>query len=157
MLKQKEKDNTSPMLRATYLFSNVGDLVKCYGRSIRFPSDARAYQTEMKLALGDIIMQCRMIENENNKQMHTTRQAKPNDDTVGYIIGSIVHYTSLILIDTTTDENDTENHSHWFTSYTLNEIQLLCDKLNWNFEEISHLGFLHVCERFEQFEREGWE
>lgn len=34
---------------------------------------------------------------------------------------------------------------------------LLCHQMNLNFDAVEHLGFIHVCERFEQFEREGWQ
>jgi hypothetical protein len=53
------------MCRASYLVSNAGDAVKCYGRALRFPQDRKLYLAEMKLALGDVIMQCRLIEEEN--------------------------------------------------------------------------------------------
>ena len=65
ILKLKEKDNPSPMCRASYLVSNAGDAVKCYGRALRFPQDKNLYLEEMKLALGDVIIQCRLIEEEN--------------------------------------------------------------------------------------------
>ena len=32
----------------------------------------------------------------------------------------------------------------------------LCSYLDWNIEEIEHLGFLHTIERYEQFEQDGW-
>lgn len=152
ILKQKEKDNPSPFCRASYLFSNVGTLVYCYGRSLRFPQLRKAYEGEMKLALGDIIMQARMAELEEYVELDIKPQMLelPNDPDKY----EIEYHLGHISID-----------SGWYLqTYELNYIEqilrtsnIICKILNWNFEEVSHLGFQHVMERFEQFEKEGWE
>jgi hypothetical protein len=148
ILKCKEKDNTSPFLGATYLFSNVGDLVKCYGRSIRFPQDAKLYQAEMKLALGDIIMQCRLIENEHVKKEMKLTNFDIRNTSMLREIQEITESASEIIKNRNIEQE---------TRITLLSCYAICTMLNWNFEEVSHIGFLHVCERFEQFEREGWQ
>ncbi len=148
ILKYKEKDNPDPFLRATYLFSNVGDLVKCYGRSIRFPQDNKLYQAEMKLALGDIIMQCRLIENERTKN---EMQLK------GFNIGNTSILGEIRQITESAAEIVKNRNVEQEVRITLLSCYAICTMLNWNFDEISHLGFLHVCERFEQFEKEGWQ
>jgi hypothetical protein len=171
ILKQKEKDNPSPFCRASYLFSNVGDLVYCYGRSIRFPQLRKAYEGEMELALGDIIMQCRLIEEENDMIKVTfdgtchningwLKRCNINNFKTESLITDLVWHTANYMqykiqgeIDDCLFMNDiTQN-----IQYVLWYCRLICEKLDWNFDEISHLGFQHVMERFEQFERDGWE
>lgn len=39
---------------------------------------------------------------------------------------------------------------------TRTHVALICLKMGWSYKDIEHWGFLHVVERFEQFEREGW-
>lgn len=157
ILRQKEKDNPSPFCRASYISSNVGDLIKCYGRCLRFPQDAHIYEKEMQLALGDVIMQCRLID---------YKQCKVNGETRNSIEETllILQYNTAHLTDHLMRGMDKEicfdvgtTQSGWETiENTLDTCAEICNLMNWNFDEISHLGFIHTIERFEQFEREGW-
>lgn len=146
ILKCKEKDNPSSFLRATYLLSNIGDLIKCYGRSVRFPQDAILYEAEMKLAIGDIIMQCEMLREEHNiKQFNIqiTETDLTKEDEIKWMT-----YHAAELMCNILPKNQIIK--------ILMGCYMLCYKYNWNFDEVQHLGFLHVCERLEQFEKEGW-
>jgi hypothetical protein len=150
------------MCRASYLVSNAGDAVKCYGRALRFPQDRKLYLAEMKLALGDVIMQCRLIEEENeyeHKEIDGTRW-----DSIDGCIISMLYYvaqitdhlkrgpTNTIWFD---DLKDGRTAKETITKLLSNAGEL-CSSLDWNVEEIEHLGFLHTMERYEQFEQDGW-
>ncbi len=153
IIKQKEKDNPSPFLRASYLFSNVGDLVKCYGRSLRFPQDKKLYEAEMKLALADVIMQTEMKQEDIKSIWYIT--------TKTIHMNHITKITSLLTLIAQCTTSLMENNESCIGEIIDTEIILgasreLCKKMNWDYEDIRHLGFLHVMERYEQFEREGW-
>jgi len=162
ILKKKEKDNPSPMCRASYLVSNAGDTVKCYGRALRFPQDRKLYMEEMKLALGDMIMQCRLIEEENGYEHKKIDDAKWDslDGCITLMLYYVAHVTDHLHRGTNEticfDEGDERTGRETITKL-LNVLGELCNFLDWNVEEIEHLGFLHTIERFEEFERRGWE
>lgn len=144
-----EKDNPSKFLRGTYIMSNVGDLIKCYGRMIRFPDDAHIYEKEMQLALGDVIIQCRMYMEENNNPLFnvdiTTEHAY---STVDVELPFIAKHAASML-----DECETKiNHA----MRILTSSAFICISMGWDFKVIEHLGFIHTIERFEDFERNGW-
>lgn len=161
ILKLKEKDNPSPMCRASYLVSNAGDAVKYYGRALRFPQDKNLYLEEMKLALGDVIMQCRLIEEENeyeHKEIDGTRW-----DSIDGCIISIAYYVAQITdhlqrgpTKTIYFDKGDERTGRETIIRLLGTVGELCSYLDWNIEEIEHLGFLHTIERYEQFEQDGW-
>jgi hypothetical protein len=160
ILKEKEQDNPNAICRATYLFSNVGDLLKCYGRILRFPKDKNLYLAEMQLAMGDIIMQCRLIEEENSYGHYIIKMNKIVAPE--YVIARIATLAGLIVKHlvqgvkwrlATDGENFTTNQT---VMRLLNKLGELCAWLDWDVDEIEHLGFIHTCERFEQFERDGW-
>ena len=157
ILKMHEKDNPSPFCRASYLISNVGDMVKCYGRMLRFPDDAHIYQKEMELAMGDVIMQCRLIQVENNKkESNPTYKAKHNDmingkkGTIESLIGEVVLHAALIAHTKYARERSSPND-------ILEKIYLICEQMGTDFNTIQHLGFIHTIERFKEFERRGWQ
>ena len=149
------------MCRASYLVSNIGDAVKCYGRALRFPQDRNLYLAEMKLALGDVIMQCRLIEEENEYE-HNKIDNTRWDSIDGCII-SMMYYaaqitdhlqrgpTKYICFDKGDERTGKET-----IILLLDTIGELCVYMNWNIEEIEHTGFLHTIERLEQFERDDW-
>lgn len=161
ILKPKEHDNPSPICRATYLFSNVGDLVKCYGRCLRFPQDAKLYQAEMKLALGDVIMQCRLIEEEYDKCHHQTNTDAWDSVDNTLVVMSYLAGQMMDHLTRGTDRTIWRDNIPWTTRDTLDEILddcgNICTGLGMDYQAIEHMGFIHVCERFEQLEREGWE
>lgn len=139
LLCDAEKDNPSPVLRATYLFSNVGDLVKCYGRMIRFPQDANLYKCEIQLALGDIMMQCRMMLHENGA---FPIEITDLDDNLVELeeIGIITRYAAR----TFNKDNKIES-----TTQIIISCYALCKIFGWKPLDIEHLGYQHVTERFE--------
>lgn len=149
ILLMHEKDNPSSILRKTYLFSNVGDLVKCYGRSIRFPEDKRLYEAEMKLAIADILMQCRMALEEKGYSQIEIDNLDTKNEYIEKTIRKIVQLAANAFVGTT------------YIPETLTRIILecyiLCDLLGENGQDIEHLGFCHVMERFNEFERRGWQ
>jgi len=105
---------------------------------------------EMKLALGDIIMQCRLIHNKIGLKMIYVPNHQYKHDIDRHIV-AICYYASLIIGGPTS--TDLMKNVEWI----LDNVKRICEWYNWNFDEVSHLGFLHVMERFEQFEKEGWE
>lgn len=147
LLLSKEKDNPSQILRATYIFSNAGTLIHCYGRSMRFPLDRILYMAEMKLAIGDILMQCRMLLEEN--------RLKPikiaNLDTGGISELEEIQIISENAANTMHKELQVESALQLIIS-----CYALCILYEWNPEDVEHLGYQHVIERFEQFERDEW-
>lgn len=149
------------MCRASCLVSNAGDAVKCYGRALRFPQDKKLYLAEMKLALGDVIIQCRLIEEENNFE-HTTVDRTRWDSINGCIV-TMLYYTAQITdhlqrgpTKTIHFDKGDERTGKETIEKLLDTIGELCTYLNCDIEEIEHLGFLHTIERFEQFEEDGW-
>lgn len=38
----------------------------------------------------------------------------------------------------------------------ITQIQILCQELNWDFEEVRREGLSHIKERYEEFERNEW-
>lgn len=62
ILAMKERDNPASICRASYLISNASDVIKNYGRALRFPSLSGAYLAEVRLAPGDVLMQVALIE-----------------------------------------------------------------------------------------------
>lgn len=161
LLSCKEKDNPSPFCRASYLMSNVGDLIKCYGRALRFPADKKLYMTEAMLAIGDVLMQCRLIEYgfniPRNEQSFYDNIQSPTTNTA---LSSLAYNTAVIL-DILTMGTEEDNIDELELGENINVIiwscQGLCETNEWNIEDVEHLGFLHVMERFEEFERRGWE
>jgi hypothetical protein len=170
ILKQKEKDNPIPFLRASYLFSNVGDLVKCYGRSLRFPEDRKLYEAEMKLALADIVMQCEMAGHEGNFDKDTNNIPITQPWTIGshydesdkeIVICTIASHATKALeyiryYDKRNGWRFNEGQYPYYICETYRWAGRLCKIMNWDLDDIRHLGFLHIMERYEQFEREGW-
>lgn len=170
ILKMHEKDNPSPFCRASYLISNVGDMIKCYGRMLRFPDDAHIYQKEMELAMGDVIMQCRLIQVENDIK-ETDITSTILDGKIGLMVRSMYYAT---YIEDILYRKEWNNHKYIhnvqetiktetgvFNIKTAIEHMLIalntqCYNFDLNFEEIQHLGFIHTIERFEEFERRGW-
>ena len=144
-----EKDNPSKFLRGTYIMSNVGDLIKCYGRMIRFPDDAHIYEKEMQLALGDVIIQCRMYMEENNNPLFNVEINVLSTQTPTEIELAFIAKHAAMMID----ENEARiNHA----ISILTSAMYLCTLIGWDFKVIEHLGFIHTIERFEDFERNGW-
>lgn len=164
ILSRKEKDNPSPICRGSYLFSNVGDLVKCYGRKLRFPKDAKIYEAEMKLALGDIIMQCRLIEEEYGIKRHEWEDDRNSADDIIFTdiyvalrdITNATNNVLILMIESEQGYGIPDNELEINIRDTMTACYNLCKLHDWTPEDISHLGFLHVMERFEQFEREMW-
>ncbi len=161
ILKMHEKDNPSPFCRASYLISNVGDMVKCYGRMLRFPDDAHIYQKEMELAIGDVIMQCRLIQVENDIE-ETEPDKELWDSIEGNCITTMYHAATLI------DLLERENRSGFKidgdmktieteTTLIIDNAASTCKQLGTDFNTIQHLGFIHTIERFKEFERRGWQ
>jgi len=144
-----EKDNPSKFLRGTYIISNAGDLIKCYGRMLRFPDDAHIYEKEMQLALGDVIIQCRMYMEENNNplfdvEITTTRKYSSVDAELPFL----AKHAALML-----DKCEARiNHAISILTSSV----FVCMSMGWNFKDIEHLGFIHTIERFEDFKRNGW-
>jgi hypothetical protein len=149
------------MCRASYLVSNVGEAIKCYGRALRFPQDTNLYLAEMKLALGDVIMQCRLIEEENayeHNRIDNTRW-----DSIDGCIISILYYAAQITDHMQRgptksicfDKGD-ERTGKETIILLLDTIGELCSFMDFGVEEIEHTGFLHTIERFEQFKRDDW-
>lgn len=161
ILKQRERDNPSPICRASYLVSNVGDAIKCYGRSLRFPQDKNLYYAEMKLALGDVIMQCRLIEEENGYEHNKIDTTKW--DTISGCMITMMYYAAQVTDHLGRGENEKiqfytgdERTARETLIRMLNTIGRICNWMNWDINEIEHLGFLHTIERFEQFKRDDW-
>jgi len=160
ILKQKERDNPSPFCRASYLFSNVGDLIYCYGRLLRFPSLREAYKMEMKLAIADILMQCRLIEEENNLEHHTINQSCWDSIdgcliTISVISGILVDHICRGMSYTIVIDNIPKTGQQTLSEF-MDIIGELVARLGFDLDDIENLGFLHVMERYEQFEKEGW-
>ncbi len=148
------------MCRASYLVSNIGDTIKCYGRALRFPQDTNLYLAEMKLALGDVIIQCRLIEEENgygHKKINTQVWNSVN----GCMI-SLIYFATQITDHLARGTNyvisfeEGDSRAEETITRLLDIIGELCSFMDWNIDEIEHTGFLHTIERFEQFERDGW-
>jgi hypothetical protein len=161
ILKQRERDNPSTMCRASYLVSNVGDSIKCYGRSLRFPQDKNLYYAEMKLALGDVIMQCRLIEEENGYEHNKIDNTKR--DSMSGCITMMMYYATHIVDHMQRRPNEIilfdvgdERTARETVIKMMDTIGEICNWMDWNIEEIEHLGFLHTIERFEIFERDDW-
>lgn len=162
ILKQKERDNPSPMCRASYLVSNVGDAIKCYGRSLRFPQDARIYHEEMKLALGDVIMQCRLIEEEygyTHNKIDTFRWDSMNGcmTILIYCAAQITDHLERGPNQIICFEEHLERTARETIMKTLDTMGEICNWMGWLVDDVEHLGFLHTIERFEQFERDDWQ
>jgi hypothetical protein len=154
VLKKREKDNPSPFCRGSYLMSNATQMAYCWGRIKRFPEMETAYLAEMKLAIGDVITQLRLIENEQNMNHYESTIYVDTRKTIDFKIALIIHIASKILISKTTKEcNYIDNLNITTILMTIEEI---CKQQNWNFEEIEHLGFTHTIEKFEQYEKENW-
>ena len=149
------------MCRASYLVSNIGDAVKCYGRALGFPQDRHLYLAEMKLALGNVIMQCRLIEEENNyehNEIHTQIWDSINGcmtSMMYYIANTMDHLERGPNYVINFDEVDRRTAKET-TQRLLDTIGALCSYMIWNVEEIEHTGFIHTIERFEQFEQDDW-
>ena len=156
ILKMHEKDNPSPFCRASYLISNVGDMIKCYGRMLRFPDDAHIYQKEMELAMGDVIMQCRLIQVENNIEEFDPQQEIRilSDTPIEYFITKTLQCGTDVMIEL---KLDNKNRMKENIRDTLTGIYIICNALEIDFNEIQHLGFIHTIERFKEFERRGWQ
>jgi hypothetical protein len=159
ILKAKERDNPNPFCRSSYIFSNVGQLVYCWGRTMRFPYLKEAYLAEMKLALGDVFMQCELSSWEIDS-MTGVKASDPEEympwkqdhytwADVDEILAGIATHASRLLMEPNFDKQ-------YFLQETLAWCVSLCYAMKWSTNEIRHLGFIHVCERFEQFEKEGW-
>lgn len=105
VLKCKEKDNPSPFCRVSYIISNIGDMVKCYGRMLRFPGDRDLYFAEMRLAIGDILMQCELAGEDfgfGEKASESTLNAQwgiPHyiESSVEIVIEHIVEHSAPLL------------------------------------------------------------
>ena len=160
ILKMHEKDNPSPFCRASYLISNTGDMIKCYGRMLRFPNDAHIYKKEMELAMGDVIMQCRLVEEEYHEIHH-----KIDGNTWDSIEGALVSISAnaALLMDHLTREMEHVIHKNGHDQTTretinniLDGIGNICTGLHLDFNKVEHLGFIHTIERFKEFERRGW-
>lgn len=171
ILKKKEKDNPTPFCRASYIISNVGDLVYCYGRTIRFPHLKNAFMAEMKLALGDVIIQCEMagwdIGDWTGKTVEKVIEEKEecdyNDNGIEDLIGRLEETIADIIGELQEINKIRYNEQAWYNNIagctlceTSRVCKTICKELGWNPNDVRHLGFLHVCERLEQFEREGW-
>jgi len=159
VLKYKELDNPSAICRATYLFSNVGEMLKCYGRTLRFPKDKNLYLAKMKLAMGDIMMQCRLIEEEQKYNHHIISPSKVF--TINYILVRIAQLAGIVTEHLVKGKcileyNDEKYSTQRTTTKLLDSLGDICYELDWDVDEIEHLGFIHTCERFEQFEKNGW-
>ncbi len=149
------------MCRASYLVSNAGDAVKCYGRALRFTRDRNLYLEEMKLALGDVIMQCRLIEEENEYEhirIDDTRWDSIDGCIISmlYCIAQITDHLQRGPTKTIYFDKGDERTGRETIIKLLSTVGELCSYLDWNIEEIEHLGFLHTMERYEQFEQDGW-
>lgn len=160
LLSCKEKDNPSPFCRASYLMSNVGDLIKCYGRALRFPADKKLYMAEAMLAIGDILMQCRLIEHDYNLRQSEIEEDEYHEVDDYKIPPLLVQDTATILCQLTKDVEE-DCLDDMYLGENIDTMIWCCMELcwqnNWNIEDVEHLGFLHVMERFEEFERRGWE
>jgi hypothetical protein len=138
ILLMHEKDNPSTFLRATYMFSNVGDLVKCYGRSIRFPDDKKLYEAEMKLAIADILMQCRMMMEEHKWKQIEIDSLDTENDEIESLLGEITYCAGDLIYRGILYTN--------ITTIIIN-CYALCDLLEETGENIEHMGFIHVMEK----------
>lgn len=168
ILKEKEKDIPSHFCRATFIISNVGDLVYCFGRMIRFPDLKAAYLAEMKLALADIIIQCEMAGYDQSvefgKQMSSICDHRSwsvphyEESDIEKLVIKIVEHASHAL-RTSPFVSVLDNFSYNY-SYYVSETSIwahkLCEVLKFDIDDIRYLGFQHVMERFQQFEKEGW-
>jgi hypothetical protein len=158
MLKAQEKDNPRPILRGTYLFSNVGTLVHCWGRMQRFPEHRQAYRAEIGLAIGDILMQCRLMELEYNITPNTFREIRI-DCEYGCIV-SIAECAGVLMDMLTRNSPSTDRINDSSLDDLLNgmfqTITELCSYLYLDPYELEHQGYLHVVERYQQFKEEGW-
>lgn len=154
ILLKHEKSNQTPFLRATYLYPNTGTLIYSYGRMLRFPEMEKEYKAEMKTALGDILMQCRMMEIENEITPLEIANIDSTNTKPIYEVSRIALDAAWILRYVTTSQEEV-NYTGRIEDIIV-ACYTLCDLMNWNPEEIEHLGFIHTIERFEQFEREGW-
>ncbi len=151
ILLEKEKNNPSSFLRATYLISNVGQAVMCFGRSTRFPDCADGYLAEMKCALGDVFMQCMMMMEENYVMKIKIANMDTNDKNgiwtvLGELENIVIHAGKTITqIDMVTN-----------TTQIYISCYMICYMMGWEPEDIKHMGFLHTLERFEDFAKAGW-
>jgi len=131
--------------------SNIGDAVKCYGRALRFPQDKHLYLAEMKLALGDVIMQCRLIEEEKTNGPSTVYSGC--ETTTEKCLAMIAYHGARVINELIGKQ---KTYITQETNDILRSINQLCTLMDLDFDEIEHLGFLHTIERFEQFERDDW-
>lgn len=164
ILKLKEKDNPSPFCRGSYLVSNVGDLVKCRGRMLRFPDLEGAYMAEMRLALGDVLMQTDLIEEESKLDLYT-----PEGDQLWSDIDScfvVMSGVAATLFDLWQLEVGPKYKQSgvlgiWDIPMCVKELKdvaaNICQCLEWRYADVEHLGFIHTIERFEEFEARGWQ
>lgn len=146
-LLKHEKDNPSTFLRSTYLISNVGDFVKCAGRVIRFPTLAKPYIAEMKLAMGDVLMQCEMMRKENEYEESNFNITEIRD---------VEKYEEMQYLVINAGRTMHESERNTASKNIILSCHVLCKLWGWNIHEIRHVGFLHIIERFEQFKNEGW-
>ena len=148
LLLNKEKSGTNEFLRASYIFSNVGDLVYCYGRMIRFPECKKEFRAEIKLAIADIMMQCRMVEERYGQNKYNAIS-----DFHGYYgIERAIKLTTWYAAKAMQSQQELIKNTHPI----MENCYVICGVMGWDTNDVEHLGYQHCMERFEQFEREGW-
>jgi hypothetical protein len=116
----------------------------------------------MKVELGDVLMQTELIEIEHGIKHHHSIGNQLLLD-VDLCVTAIVEMAAA-LCDLITMEVDNNYKLIGVDVWTIPQLTRdmfdicnnLCQCLGWNYLEIEHLGFLHVCEQFEQFADEGW-
>lgn len=151
ILLEKEKNNPTSFLRATYLISNVGQAVMCFGRSQRFPDHEMGYLAEMKCAIGDVFMQCMMMMEENNvMKIEITNMNLDN----GTIVLNILEELENLVINAGKSIKNVDITTNAIQIYM--SCYMICYLMNWEPEDIKHMGFLHTLERFEDFAKAGW-
>jgi len=177
ILSKKEKDNPNPFLRATYLFGNVGKIIRTYGRSVRFPEDSRLYLAEIKTDLGDAIMQLRLIEVEYGIQgFDYPSLGQPSfnptllcssesliyhsynsgviwhpQNTLNQQLSQLASACSKILL---LMSGDSICISRDFIQVVIDAealIYQICLSFRWDFYDVEHLGFIHTIDCYE-----GW-
>jgi hypothetical protein len=105
----------------------------------------------MKLAIADILMQCRMaLEEHKYVQMEIKEILYVENNSQEELIKTIAQLGGFI----TKYNNISTIVGH--IERIIHECYVLCNLLGLKGHDIEHLGFIHVMERFQEFERRGW-
>jgi hypothetical protein len=156
ILSEKEKDNPTTLARAMFIFSNAGDLFKCYRKWTKQDDLKNAYMKEMELALGDMLVQCEIASNEHD--FRDNIGCKPwelgphyQEDDKELVIGLIASHCGKIVATANQWHGQGWRFGNYDFKYYICETYTwtmqLCKLLELDVDDIRHLGFIHTIEK----------